>query len=298
MHLAATGIVTRPFRNLSETKIEPTSATILKFRAVTDRYRILNLKNLIKKLSMISSVTKSNIYEDKQRVLVVDDEQKISEMVRDYLEAVDFEISTAKNGKEALSQIESFSPDLIVLDIMMPGLDGLDLVRKIRTSSNIPIILLTARASEQDKLIGLELGADDYVTKPFSMKELAARIRAVLRRSPSIPSHTVENSGQMLVLGALRLDLEKRTVKREGEDVQLTGLQFDLLARMMKYPGKVFTRMQLLESVQEYGYEGYERTVDVHIKNIRKALEPNPAEPKYIQTVWGVGYKLSEETGS
>ncbi len=247
---------------------------------------------------MTSSVTKSHIHENKQRVLVVDDEQKISDMVRDYLEAVDFEINTAENGTEALSQIESFSPDLIVLDIMMPGLDGLDLVRKIRTSSNIPIILLTARASEQDKLIGLELGADDYITKPFSMKELAARIRAVLRRSRTPATHIAESSGQMLVHGSIRMDLEKRTVKREGEDVQLTGLQFDLLARMMKYPGKVFTRMQLLESVQDYGYEGYERTVDVHIKNIRKALEPNPAEPKYIQTVWGVGYKLSEETGS
>lgn len=224
----------------------------------------------------------------KQRVLVVDDEPKISAMVKDYLEAFDFTVETAENGQTALTTMERFKPDLLVLDVMMPGLDGLDLVRKIRKDSHIPIIFLTARAAEQDKLIGLELGADDYITKPFSMKELAARIRAVLRRSR--PQQT-----QLLVHGSIRLDLEKRTVSREGKNILLTGVQFDLLARMMRYPGKVFTRMQLLESVQDYAYEGYERTVDVHIKNIRKALEPNPAKPVFIQTVWGVGYRLAEE---
>jgi DNA-binding response OmpR family regulator len=228
--------------------------------------------------------------EAKQRVLVVDDEPKISEMVRDYLEAVGFEVDSAGDGKTALSKLEPFAPDLLVLDVMMPGLDGLDVIRKIRTESNIPVILLTARATEQDKLIGLELGADDYITKPFSMKELAARIRAVLRRSR--PHSTPEN---LIQHGPISLNFDKRTLSRGGQRIELTGVQFDMLARMMQYPGKVFSRMQLLETVQEQAFEGYERTVDVHIKNIRKALEPNPGNPKYILTVWGVGYKLAEE---
>ncbi len=234
--------------------------------------------------------------EPTQRILVVDDEHKISDMVSDYLHAVDFEVATAADGKKALSEIESFKPDLVVLDVMMPGLDGLDVIRKIRSESQIPVILLTARASEQDKLIGLELGADDYITKPFSMKELAARIRAVLRRSQPKQPHTEQSVEPVLSHGPIRLDLDKRSVSRDGKSINLTGVQFDILARMLRYPGKVFTRMQLLESVQEYAFEGYERTVDVHIKNIRKALEPTPAKPVYILTVWGVGYKLAEET--
>lgn len=229
--------------------------------------------------------------ETKQRVLVVDDELKISEMVGDYLAAVGFVVDSAGDGKTALSKIETFSPDMVVLDVMMPGIDGLDVIRKIRGESNIPVILLTARASEQDKLIGLEMGADDYITKPFSMKELAARIRAVLRRSrpQALPENLIQH-------GPISLNFDKRTISRDGQRIELTGVQFDILARMMQYPGKVFSRMQLLESVQEHAFEGYERTVDVHIKNIRKALEPDPAQPKYILTVWGVGYKLAEET--
>ena len=224
---------------------------------------------------------------------MVDDEKKISGMIRDYLEAVGFTVEEAPNGVKALEGMESFKPDLVVLDVMMPGLDGLDLVRRIRDTSDTPVILLTARAAEHDKLIGLELGADDYMTKPFSMKELAARIRAVLRRS-SGGYGTQPEGGGALNLGALRLDREKRTLTREGKEVDLTGAQFDILSHMMEYPGKVFTRMQLLESVQDHAFEGYERTIDVHIKNIRKALEPDPAHPVYILTVWGVGYKLAE----
>ena len=230
-----------------------------------------------------------------QRVLVVDDERKIVDMVRDYLDAVGFEVETAFDGKAALVSIQDNPPNLLVLDIMMPGLDGLDVVRKIRSETNIPVILLTARASEQDKLIGLELGADDYITKPFSMKELAARIRAVLRRvQPSEPTEK-DNVKNKINHGSIEIDLEKRTVTFSGRRIELTGVQFDLLTRMMKYPGKVFSRMQLLESIQEDAFEGYERTIDVHIKNIRKALEPNPSKPRYILTVWGVGYKLAEE---
>lgn len=231
----------------------------------------------------------------KQRVLVVDDERKIVDMVRDYLDAVGFEVETASEGKSALSRIQDNPPNLLVLDIMMPGIDGLDVVRKVRTETNIPVILLTARASEQDKLIGLELGADDYITKPFSMKELAARIRAVLRRVQPYGPSEKDNVKNIIRHGSIEIDLEKRTVTFSGRRIELTGVQFDLLTRMMQYPGKVFSRMQLLESIQEDAFEGYERTVDVHIKNIRKALEPNPSKPMYILTVWGVGYKLAEE---
>lgn len=224
---------------------------------------------------------------------MVDDEAKISTMIQDYLSAVGFTVDTAASGMAAISLIEESPPDLVVLDVMMPGLDGFDIVRRIRHDSSLPIILLTARASEYDKLIGLELGADDYITKPFSMKELAARIRAVLRRS-GVSEKQQEEPPRLLVTGDLTLDRDRRTVVRASEPVELTGVQFDILTRMMEYPGKVFTRMQLLEGVQDHAFEGYERTIDVHIKNIRKALEPDPAHPAYILTVWGVGYKLAE----
>ncbi len=214
-------------------------------------------------------------------------------MTRDYLDAVGFTVEEASDGLKALQQLDAFSPDLILLDIMMPGIDGFDVVRRIRDSSNVPIILLTARAAEHDKLIGLELGADDYITKPFSMKELAARIRAVLRRSTGLQKEKEETSG-IITLGPLVLDREKRFLSRDGKPIDLTGAQFDILAHMMNHPGRVFTRMQLLEVVQDQAFEGYERTIDVHIKNIRKVLEPDPSHPVLILTVWGVGYKLAE----
>ncbi|MFO7729601.1 MAG: response regulator transcription factor [Spirochaetia bacterium] len=234
--------------------------------------------------------------DSKPHILIVDDEQKIANMVYDYLDAVGFRVETAADGKAALLQIAEGEPDLVLLDIMMPGLDGLDVVRKLRSESNIPVILLTARAEEQDKLIGLEIGADDYITKPFSMKELAARIRTVLRRTQPPRNATVEASQKVFTHGPLKVDIEKRTVRRGDAPVELTGVQFNILSRMLQYPGKVFTRMQLLESVQDYAFEGYERTVDVHIKNIRKALEPDSSKPVFILTVWGVGYKLAEES--
>jgi len=234
--------------------------------------------------------------DSKPHILIVDDEQKIANMVYDYLDAVGFSVETAADGKSALLQIAAREPDLVLLDVMMPGLDGLDVVRKVRSESNIPVILLTARAEEQDKLIGLELGADDYITKPFSMKELAARIRTVLRRTRALRSAPVEDSQKVINHGPLKVDIEKRTVSRGDTPIELTGVQFNILYRMLQYPGKVFTRMQLLESVQDYAFEGYERTVDVHIKNIRKALEPDSSKPIFILTVWGVGYKLAEES--
>ena len=234
--------------------------------------------------------------DSKPHILIVDDEQKIANMVYDYLDAVGFSVETAADGKSALLKIAEGEPDLVLLDVMMPGLDGLDVVRKVRSESNIPVILLTARAEEQDKLIGLELGADDYITKPFSMKELAARIRTVLRRTRALRSAPVEDSQKVINHGPLKVDIEKRTVRRGDTPIELTGVQFNILYRMLQYPGKVFTRMQLLESVQDYAFEGYERTVDVHIKNIRKALEPDSSKPIFILTVWGVGYKLAEES--
>lgn len=232
---------------------------------------------------------------EQNRILVVDDEKKIAQMIEDYLSAVGFIVETAEDGRSALSFLEaSPPPDLMVLDVMMPGLDGFDVVRRVRDISDLPIILLTARAAESDKLIGLELGADDYITKPFSMKELAARIRAVLRRSIITRNH-VSAEEQVVQHGDIILDRDRRTVSRAGKRLDLTGAQFDILAHMMEYPGKVFTRMQLLEAVQDHAYEGYERTIDVHMKNIRKVLEPDPSKPVYLLTVWGVGYKLNED---
>jgi DNA-binding response OmpR family regulator len=238
--------------------------------------------------------------ETAQTVLVVDDEKKIVTMVKDYLEALGFSVHTAGNGPEALERAQSVQPDIIVLDVMMPGLDGWDVTRRVRERGGTPIILLTAKSEEQDKLMGLELGADDYVVKPFSVKELAARIRAVLRRSRggnSGKGGTAEEGrgGDILRLGGLEVDREKRTLRRDGTSIRLTSLQFDLLVRLVEYPGRVFTRAQLLEALQDHAYEGYERTIDVHIKNLRKAIEPDPADPRYILTVWGVGYKMSEE---
>ncbi|HDQ13711.1 MAG TPA: response regulator transcription factor [Sediminispirochaeta sp.] len=216
-------------------------------------------------------------------------------MLVDYLEAVGFEVLSAKNGKQALEMVQTAKPDIMVLDVMMPGIDGIDVLRRLRSLSQLPVLMLTARASEQDKLMGFELGADDYLSKPFSMKELAARLRAILRRGGVAVTKAEDTSGkQKIILGDLVLDYERREVSREGGKLELTGAQFDILARMMEHPGRVFTRMQLLETLQDHPYEGYERTIDVHIKNIRKALEPNPSEPSYIHTVWGVGYKMAE----
>jgi DNA-binding response OmpR family regulator len=229
-------------------------------------------------------------------ILVVDDEEKILNMVRDYLTAVGFHVHTAVDGRTALQFIAERRPDLVVLDVMMPGLDGWDVVRRIREQEQVPIIMLTARAEEQDRLMGLELGADDYVVKPFSLKELAARIRAVLRRTGTKSSSgSGGESEERLQIGALVLDRDKRTVFRDGTEIRLTAAQFDLLAHMMQYPGRVFTRSQLLEALSDHAYEGYERTIDVHVKNIRKAVEADPAKPVYLLTVWGFGYKMSEE---
>jgi len=226
-----------------------------------------------------------------EKVLVVEDERSLNTMICDYLEAVGYETNPVYDGLSALRSIREKEPGFILLDIMLPGIEGTDLLRRIREFSQVPVILLTARAEEADKLLGLELGADDYITKPFSLKELVARIRAVSRRSGGRPG----GMGKILTHGVLTLDPFKRTVLREGKALNLTSVQFDILTAFLKNPGRVFSRMDLLNAFQENAFEGYERTIDVHIKNIRKILEPDPAHPRFILTVRGVGYKLSEE---
>jgi len=226
-----------------------------------------------------------------ETILVVEDERKLNGMISDYLEAVGYQPVPVTDGLEALRVFKSKEPDFVILDIMLPGIDGLDVLRRIREISQVPVILLTARAEEGDKLMGLELGADDYVTKPFSLKELVARIRAVDRRTRGAAAASGRGT---LEFADLLMDLEKRKVTRGGTEVPLTSVQFEILAAFLRNPGRVFTRMDLLKTFQQDAYEGYERTIDVHIKNIRKVLEPEPSHPRYIETVWRVGYKLSE----
>jgi DNA-binding response OmpR family regulator len=224
-----------------------------------------------------------------QPILVVDDEPKIARLVRDYLEAAGYPVVLAFNGREALAAFRHEKPRLVVLDLMLPKVDGLDVTRAIRKESDTPIIMLTARVEETDKLIGLELGADDYVTKPFSPRELVARVRAVLRRVGGLDRAT-----PALAVGDLVIDPERRTVTVAGRPVELTPTEFDLLAVLARHPGRVFSRMELLERVQGYAYEGYERTIDAHVKNIRQKINENPKKPRYILTVYGLGYKFSE----
>ena len=228
------------------------------------------------------------------KILVVDDEVKILKMVSDYLEAVGFEVTGASDGITGLKTFRESNFDLIVLDFMMPGIDGIDVIRRIREESAIPIVMLTARAEENDKLMGLEIGADDYIVKPFSMKELAARIRAVLRRAGKGGELNI-NSAEIIKYSNLEMNTVKRSLTRDGVAIDLTMVQFELLKALLLSPGRVFTRSDLLGVLQEASYESYERTIDVHIKNIRKVVEPVPSEPQYIMTVWGVGYKLAEE---
>jgi len=228
-------------------------------------------------------------------ILVVDDEQRIAHLVRDYLEAAGFQVVTAYDGPTTLAQYRHEHPDLIVLDLNLPGdrtgrtMDGLDVARAVRRESETPIIMLTARVEEADRIVGLELGADDYVTKPFSPRELVARVRAVLRRTSS-----VEPASAPIHVGNLTLDPDKRLAYRDGQPLSLTTTEFDLLQVLARNPGRVFSRMELLDRVQGVAYEGYERTVDVHIKNLRKKIEANPRKPRYILTVYGAGYRFSE----
>jgi len=224
-----------------------------------------------------------------RRVLVVDDEDRIREIVRSYLEREHFEVAEARDGDAALEAVREWHPDLIVLDVMMPGTNGIEVLRQLRTTSEVPVILLTARAEEVDTLVGLSVGADDYVTKPFRPRELVARIEAVMRRRPGSPVAEVVDR---LSFSGLEIDLGAHEVEREGRAVVLSALEFDLLVALARSPGRVLTRRQLLEQVWGFDFFGDERVVDVHIRSIRKALDDSADDPHLIGTVRGVGYKF------
>ena len=224
-----------------------------------------------------------------KKILVVDDEKKIVEIIQAYLERDGYQVIAAFDGKTALALALKQHPDLVILDLMLPEISGWEVCRMIRKESEVPIIMLTARDEVTDKIIGLEMGADDYVTKPFDTKELVSRVRAILRRAES---KTAQKN--IIQIADLYIDIDKRLVRRQEIAVDLTHNEFDILRVMAENPGRVFSRMQLLDKVQGDAYEGYERTIDSHIKNLRKKIEIDPEHPRYIITVHGVGYKLEE----
>ena len=223
-------------------------------------------------------------------ILIIEDEPELVKILRSYLEGSGFDVLTALRGDTGLSIWEHKRPDLVLLDLNLPGLNGLDVAREIRRKSQTPILMVTARVEETDQLIGLELGADDYITKPYSPRVVVARVRAMLRRSAGAPAPV-----EILRAADLAIDLQAHTVTRAGEPIELTPTEFKLLASMLGQPGRAFTREQLLESSQGEAFEGYERTVDAHIKNLRAKIEPDPKNPHYIQTVFGIGYRFMRE---
>ena len=223
-------------------------------------------------------------------ILIIEDEAKIVRTVRLYLEQAGYGVVWASDGAQGLAACRHEKPALVLLDLNLPGgQDGLDVCRTLRRDSNVPIIMLTARNEEVDRLIGLELGADDYISKPFSPREVVARVRAVLRRAE--PSGT---RPEIIEAADIRIDVQRRTVTMSGRPVELTPSEFDLLVAFVRYPGRVYTRAQLLDQMQGATYEGYERTIDQHVKNLRQKIEPDPREPRYLLTVYGVGYKFAE----
>ncbi len=224
-------------------------------------------------------------------ILVVDDEARLVSVVRGYLQDEGFKVVTAVNGREALFVSREEHPDLIILDLMMPEMNGWEFMRLHRAENNTPIIMLTARVEDVDMVAGLEMGADDYITKPFSPRELVARVRAVLRRTEK----TAVSPTKTTRIGDLELNDDSRTLKVNGRYVDLTKMEFDLLATLMGSPGRAFNRLDLLERTQGYAYDGYERTVDVHIKNLRKKIEPDSSKPTYILTSFGVGYRFNPD---
>ena len=223
-------------------------------------------------------------------ILVVDDEPRIVELARDYLEHAGFRVITANDGRAALDVARHHRPDLIVLDLGLPGLDGLDVTREMRRDGSLPIVMVTARDDELDKVLGLELGADDYLTKPFSPRELVARVKAVLRRTdrPTDPSDVIR-------VGELQLDVPRMRTEVAGRGVDLTPTEFTLLATLARQPGRIFTRSQLLDALHGVAFESYERAIDSHIKNLRRKLEPDPRQPRFVLTVYGVGYRLADD---
>ncbi|MDF2628045.1 MAG: DNA-binding response regulator [Symbiobacteriaceae bacterium] len=226
-------------------------------------------------------------------ILVADDEVRLTDVLREYLQAEGYRVLTAPDGETALELTWKHTPDLVVLDVMMPGRDGWSVCREIRSRSSIPVIMLTARTAEDDKLLGLELGADDYLTKPFSVRELAARMRTVLRRTGGADA-SIRAPDDRITVDSLTIDLGTAEVTVEGNPVQLTSTEFKLLTTLARRPGRLFSRTQLMEVVMGGYYEGYERSIDTHISNLRKKVEPVPAEPRWILTVHGLGYKFAK----
>jgi two-component system, OmpR family, response regulator VicR len=226
-------------------------------------------------------------------VLVVDDEPNIVEVVSAYLKRELFNVVTASDGEQALKRVAESNPDLIVLDVMLPRIDGLEVCRRVRANSNVPIIMLTARGDETDKLVGLGIGADDYLTKPFSPRELVARIKAVLRRS-TISAAPEPGAGTSLRFPGLKINPKTRLVETDKGPVDLTAKEFDLLYFLASHPQEVFTRTQLLDQVWDYSYYGDTSTVTVHVRRLREKIEPDPMRPRYVKTVWGVGYKFEK----
>jgi two-component system alkaline phosphatase synthesis response regulator PhoP len=225
-----------------------------------------------------------------ESILVVDDEPKIVRLARDYLVQAGFRVLPASDGATALAIARNERPDLVVLDLNLPDMDGLDVCRALRRASEVPVIMLTARIEETDRLIGLELGADDYITKPFSPRELVARVRVVLRRVQG----GVRQPG-LLRVSDLEIDLEGHRLTRDGQTIHLTRAEFELLATLAQHPGQTFSRAQLISRLHGVVYEGYDRSIDSHIKNLRRKLEPDPVTPRYVITVYGIGYKFNEE---
>jgi DNA-binding response OmpR family regulator len=223
-------------------------------------------------------------------ILIVEDELKIARLVRDYLEHAGFEVIVTGDGSSAVASARGRKPDLVVLDLGLPGRDGLDVARELRRTSNVPIVMLTARGDEADRVVGLELGADDYVVKPFSPKELVARVRAVLRRTDSAR----EGGPEVLRAGDVELDVPRMRVSVASRRVEVTPTEFQLLLTLIREPGRVFTRGQLLDAIHGVAIESYERAIDAHVKNLRKKLEPTPGRPRYVVTVRGVGYRFAD----
>lgn len=222
--------------------------------------------------------------------MVVDDEKRLVSLVESYLTQEGYRIVSAYNGREALTVAQKEKPDLIVLDVMMPEMDGYEFMRQHRAETNTPIIMLTARVDDDEKVIGLEVGADDYMTKPFRPRELVARVRALLRRAGE-----QEPTAKVIKAAGIVLDRESRTVNVASKSVDLTPSEFDILTALMSSPGRVYSRLDLLDIIQGIRYEGYERTIDTHVKNLRGKIEKNPRSPKYIETVYGVGYRFKRE---
>lgn len=226
-----------------------------------------------------------------ERVLVVDDEPSVLEVARAYFEREGFIVYTAESGRDALELALTKSPDVLVLDLMLPDLSGEEICREVRSRSDVPIVMLTARGSEDERITGLEMGADDYLAKPFSPRELVARVKAVLRRSKGSDTPLVE------VLsfdeGRLRIDPARRRVEVDGRAVELTPSEYGLLVALAQYPSRPYSRLELISKVRGYDFEGYERTIDAHVKNLRRKVEPDPGRPRWIQTVHGVGYRLA-----